>query len=89
MAMSRWLSFVPERLGTSSALDKAVRCFTAHHVATTHGNEQMVRYGRVVYGQALSSLQKSLYDPMAVTSSERLCATMLLCMYEVGIVSTL
>ncbi len=52
----------------------------------THHNEQMTRYARVTYGQALCSLQKALYDPVQVATSETLCAASLLCLYEVGIV---
>ena len=80
---SRWLSLIPERLSTSDALDTAVRCFAIHHLGIIHGNEQMIRCARSTYGQALTSLQKALYNPVEVMSSQTLCATSILCMYEV------
>jgi hypothetical protein len=82
--MRRWLSCITTRLGTSSTLDKAIRCFTTHYFGKLSGNEQMVRYSRSAYGEALSGLQRTLNSFPDVTSSETLSAATLLCLYEVG-----
>ena len=84
MYTSHWLSSIPERLGTSDALDKATHCFATHHMGIIQNNKQMTSYAREAYGQALWSLQKALYDPVEVTTSETLCAASLLCLYEVS-----
>lgn len=84
ITFASWFAFIPDRLGTSIALDMAVRCLTVHHLGTTQGNEQAIFYCRLVYGKALYSLQKALYDPLEATLSVTLCATMILCLYEVS-----
>ncbi|OCL13168.1 putative C6 finger domain protein [Glonium stellatum] len=80
--MRRWLSCITTLLGTNHALDKAIRCFTTHYFGKLSRNEQMVRYSRTAYGEALSGLQKTLNSFSDVTSSETLSAATLLCLYE-------
>jgi len=83
MAIPKLFYFLTARLGTSNALDMAIRCLTVHHLGITQDNEQAVRYSRFVYGKALSSLQKAIYNPAQATTSTTICATMVLCLYEV------
>ncbi|KAI9817899.1 MAG: hypothetical protein M1827_001018 [Pycnora praestabilis] len=74
---------VAERLGQNKALDDAVRCITVNHVGRLSKNEVAIRRSRGAYLEALRSLQIGLYDPETGTSSETLCATWLLGLYEV------
>jgi len=83
ITIAQMFFFIPARLGTSNALDMAVRCLTVHHLGITQGNEEIVRHGRYAYGKALCNLQKAINDPGEALSSETLCATMILSIYEV------
>jgi len=83
VTIARLFYFIPARLGRSSALDLAVRCFTVHHLGITEGNEDVIRHGWLAYGKALNSLQKAIYDPVEALRSETICATMILTLYEV------
>jgi hypothetical protein len=84
LVIARWLSFLPGRFGKSKALDAAMTCFTTQQIGTACDDQQMLRYGRSSYVQALVQLQKSLNNPVEAVKSETQCAAMLLCVYEVG-----
>jgi len=84
LIMSRWISFLPSRFGKTKALDSAIACFTTQQIGTTRNDQRMLRYSRSTYIQALGRLQKAISNPAEVGSSETLCATMLLCVYEVS-----
>jgi hypothetical protein len=84
LVIARWLSFLPGRFGKSKALDAAMTCFTTQQIGTACDDQQMLRYGRSSYVQALVQLQKSLNNPVEAVKSETMCAAMLLCIYEVG-----
>lgn len=83
VTIARLFCLIPARLGTSSALDLAVRCLTVHNFGMAEGDEDIIRHGRFTYGKALSSLQRAIYDPVEVIKSETMCATMILTLYEV------
>lgn len=84
LVIARWLSFLPSRFGKSKALDAAMTCFTTQQIGTACDDQQMLRYGRSSYVQALVQLQRSLNNPVEAVKSETQCAAMLLCVYEVG-----
>jgi hypothetical protein len=83
--VSRWFSSLPSLYGRNKTLDATVRCFTAHHFSKMLQNDQMARYSRFAYIEALSSLRKSLNIPSERLSSDIFCAVLLLCLYEVWI----
>ena len=82
--MCRWFSFIPSYLGTNPTLDTAVRCFTVHQLGRMRDDDQMKRWAKTLYVEALQRLQKSLRDPERWLSSETMCACTVLCMFEVG-----
>jgi hypothetical protein len=84
LIMSRWMSFLPSRLGRSKALDTAIACFTTQQIGTSQNDQKMLGFGRSTYVQALGRLQKAINDPSEASTSETLCAAMLLCIYEVS-----
>lgn len=84
LVIARWLSFLPGRFGKSKALDTAMTCFTTQQIGIAGDDQQMLRYGRSSYVQALVLLQRSLNNPVEAVKSETQCAAMLLCVYEVG-----
>lgn len=86
-AIARWLPFLPAVYGQDRTLDATVRCFVAHHIGNMTQDLQAVRYARSAYVEALNSLQKALFNPFESVSAEVLCAVLLLCMYEVGVLS--
>ncbi|RFU27897.1 hypothetical protein B7463_g8446, partial [Scytalidium lignicola] len=79
---TNWLSQVPEHLGHNSALDSAVSCLGLHISGLTSGSKDLVGESRRLYGRALSNLQRSISSRDAGLSSETLCATMMLSLYE-------
>lgn len=79
----RWFSFLPTIYGENQTLDATIRCFTAHHCGSVIQNEQMVRYSRSAYGEALHRLRRSLQNPEESFSSHIFCAVVMLCLYEV------
>jgi hypothetical protein len=87
LVIARWLSFLPGKFGKSKALDAAMTCFTTQQIGTACDDQQMLRYGRSSYVQALVQLQKSLNNPVEAVTSETQCAAMLLCVYEVGLLT--
>ncbi|KAF2490562.1 hypothetical protein BU16DRAFT_158515 [Lophium mytilinum] len=80
--LRKWLSFVPSRLGTSKALDDAVRCMGTHYIGMISKQESVMLSARQTYGHALRSLRVAIGDPKESMSSETLCATMFLSIYE-------
>lgn len=81
--MRKWLSLIPSRLGTSKVLDNAVHCLASHYIGKLSGQDQVVRRAHQAYGQALLSLRQAISDPEQGVSSNTLCATMVLSLYEV------
>lgn len=80
----RWFSLLPTIYGENPTLDATIRCFTAHHYGSVVQNEQMVRYSRSSYGEALYRLRRSLQNPEESFSSHIFCAVVILCLYEVS-----
>lgn len=81
--LCRWFSFIPALLGESRALDASVKCFVAHLLGKTQRNDQMLRYSKSTYVEALGWLRISFNQPSKIYSAHNLCSTMLLCLYEV------
>jgi hypothetical protein len=84
---SSYVFHVPYRSGHDDALDRAVECV----IAAFHGLylSDASRYLSVLvplslYTRALISLQHALDDPKRSHSAETLCATQLLCIFEVS-----
>ena len=78
-----FVSLIPARLGVSDALDAAVQCLCAGYVTIASSTPPV---HSVFYSKALSSLRKSLNDPVEALSSETLCASICLSWYEVWVV---
>ncbi|OGM50623.1 C6 zinc finger domain protein [Aspergillus bombycis] len=79
---SRWFTFLPTIYGKNRTLDSSIRCFVAHHIGRITGNKQAIVYAKSTYVEALSRLQRSLYNLTESLSSEVLCAVLLQCFYE-------
>ncbi|KAK5940954.1 hypothetical protein PMZ80_006231 [Knufia obscura] len=79
---ARWLSHLPPLTGTNPLLDAAVRAVTLVHIGRLNNSEPFVMESRPYYGQALRLLNKALQDKRSGTSSETLCAVILLSFYE-------
>ncbi len=78
-----WLVKVPAQLGKKVTLDSAMCTLTLHLLGKFKCNAAMVGQSRILYGQSLGALQQALNHPDEWKTSETLCATMILCMYEV------
>jgi len=78
-----WFTSVPEHIGQKSHLDSAMSAFALHLLGKAKCDSDLIGESRSMYGQSLCSLQKALNHPTEWKSAETLCATMLLCLYEV------
>ncbi|KAH8800383.1 hypothetical protein F5884DRAFT_810157 [Xylogone sp. PMI_703] len=79
---TQWLSQVPQYLGRSPALDRAVSCLNLHIAGLMSCSTNLVAESRQLYGQALLDLQRAINHKNTGFSSETLCATMMLSLYE-------
>ncbi|KJR87879.1 uncharacterized protein SPSK_07234 [Sporothrix schenckii 1099-18] len=77
-----WFRSVPARLGRKVTLDSAVCALAMHLLGKSRGNEVMVVQSRHLYGQSLEALQAALNHPVEWRSSETLCTTMVMCLFE-------
>ncbi|CAK7563223.1 MAG: hypothetical protein SEPTF4163_001086 [Sporothrix epigloea] len=77
-----WFNQVPERLGRKLTLDSAVCSFAMHLLGKSRGDKVLVMQSRQLYGQSLAALQAALNHPVEWRSSETLCTTMVMCLYE-------
>jgi hypothetical protein len=83
-----WFKDVPEHLGHKVTLDSAMAAFSLHLLGKAREDDALVRESRSIYGQSLGALQKALNHPEEWKSSETLCATMILSLFEVGLCSS-
>lgn len=81
--VSRWLGFLPSIYGENPTLDATIKSFVAHHFGKVCQDDQMIKYARSSYGEALHRLRRSLLSPTEFLSSNIFCAVVLLCVYEV------
>jgi len=79
-----WFTHVPAQLGRKVTLDSAMCAMTLHMLGKARADQALVAQSRQLYGQSLTALQVALNHPDEWRSSETLCATMLLCYFEVG-----
>ncbi|CAK7272489.1 hypothetical protein SEPCBS57363_005155 [Sporothrix epigloea] len=77
-----WFNQVPDRLGRKLTLDSAVCSFAMHLLGKSRGDKVLVMQSRQLYGQSLAALQAALNHPVEWRSSETLCTTMVMCLYE-------
>ena len=79
-----FVSQVPQRLGTSTALDDATTCLLDSYLNLLKSPATQRRIDPKLYSQALRSLQEALEDPEQCYSTTTLCATILLHRLEVS-----
>jgi hypothetical protein len=78
-----YVTHVPCRLGYEVALDHAVQCVVAaFHALNSQSSSKQKTLS--LYMRALNSLQQAIDDPERSLSAETLCATELLCLFEVS-----
>ncbi|KAH8909917.1 hypothetical protein BR93DRAFT_428457 [Coniochaeta sp. PMI_546] len=77
-----WFKDVPEHLGQKVTLDSAMAAFTLHLLGKAKQDNVLIRESLSIYGQSLGALQKALNHPEEWKSSETLCATMILSLFE-------
>ncbi|KAM0343244.1 hypothetical protein ACHAPU_008694 [Fusarium lateritium] len=75
-----WLNI--DRLGKRALLDGAVCSFALHLTGKANSDPDLVAQSRTIYGLALNELQAALRHPSEWKASETLCATILLCYFE-------
>lgn len=90
LEMAPFIFSIPNRLGREPALDSAVRCFASalrELDPRTQAYRQQSTVSKVKtlssYSFALRKLQEALNDPVRSLSAETLCATQMLCSFEV------
>lgn len=78
-----FISFVPQRIGQSPALDSCVRLLSSVHTAILHNRRPSSWMDPEAYLHAIVKLRESLLDPIEGYSVETLLATALLYFLEV------
>ena len=77
---------MPRRFGSSDALDNVAACMLASHRAIVRGASSSSRIDPKMYSRALSSVYAAISDPNQWSSSNTLCAILLLQRIEVGVI---
>ena len=72
--IGNWLTFVPQRIGLSDALDYSTRLMASAHTAILHDRCPSTFIDIRAYLQAIESLRKALADPVERYSVETLSA---------------
>jgi hypothetical protein len=75
---------IPERSGSSAALDDVTACMLASHAAIVRGSSPSLRINPILYTRALWSVRQALDDQSEWKSSNTLCAVLLLHRIEVS-----
>lgn len=87
--LTSYIFYLPSRSGHDNALDSAIRCTASgfrEFAQSGSDSLSLFRTGEksvALYTSALRELQTALQDPKRSTSAEVLCATELLCIFEV------
>ena len=75
---------IPERFGSSAALDDVAACMLASHAAIVRGSSPSLRINPILYARALRSVRRAIDDQSEWKSSNTLCAVLLLHRIEVS-----
>jgi hypothetical protein len=78
-----FLEYIPCRLGVNESLDAAVEALLTAYMSFRAPQSHLTELCLRKYCRALKALQYCLADPEKAQSSETLCSTMLLLIYEV------
>lgn len=81
----RWISELPKRLGSSTALDDACACLAASYQSMVRKNDPSTWTPPARYSKALKSLRTSLQSPKESFSMNTLAASAVLYLVEVRI----
>ena len=79
---SIWLTQLATRTEVSSTLLHAIRAISLLFLGRQARDENLMQNSRLIYGNTLLKLNKSLQDPVEGLSSDTLSATILLTFYE-------
>ena len=82
-----WLKRVPDHLGSKVTIDSAMCCLVTHLLGKIKSDQGLVVASRQLYGRSLGALQRALNHPVEWRSDETLAAAMILCAFEVRILS--
>lgn len=74
---------IPQRIGSSVALDAVTSCLLASHDAVLRGGNRPSRINPHLYAQALCHIQRAIQDPKERLSYNTLCAVLLFQRIEV------
>lgn len=78
-----WFRHLPVMAGQSRALDSAIQTFSLGMIGRSRGDSGILDQSRASYIMSLSQLQNSLCHTTRWKTSETLCASVLLCLFEV------
>jgi hypothetical protein len=82
-ALGIFFPYLVPRVGHSPALDAAVKCLLGAHQNLISGIETSCNKDLLNYNHALSLIRKDLSHVKSRTTTETVCASLLLCRYEV------
>ncbi len=86
--VSPYIFELPARAGHSPVLDGAVKCVAAalrwHSSSADPPEQDLPTALLILYGQVVQMLRRTLEDPERSRDAEVLCATQLMCIFEVS-----
>jgi hypothetical protein len=83
MILSPWLQGVEPHLGIKATLDSAILSFVLHIQGKHSNSPLLVGESRNLYGKSLGILQEALNHRSEWRTSQTLCATLILSLFEV------
>jgi len=84
-ALGNFFPYIVPRLGHSPALDAAAKCLLDAHHSFIAGQKTSCDKDVRGYNHAMSLIRKDLNQLQKRTTSETICASMLLCLYKVSL----
>ena len=81
--LSPWFDGVKGHVGAKVTLDSAMSSLVLHILGKSQNNHQLVGESLSLYGRSLGALQAALNHKSEWKTTETLCATTILCLFEV------
>lgn len=82
--LNSWFVGIEPRLGSQVALDSATMCLVLQVLGKSYKDHRLIGESRSLYGKSLQALQAVLNHKSEWKTSETLCATTMLCYFEVS-----
>lgn len=83
--LNSWFEGIEARLGSQAALDSATMSLVLQVLGKVHKDDRLIGESRCLYSKSLQALQAVLNHRSEWRTTETLCATTMLCYFEVSL----